>query len=557
MNLQITHKLFHYKNGWRSVCRTAARYGLAVVVLTVGNVAAEPPAGKEQEGVGTMTLSIRDAGTGRTLPARIRVRDSEGIDHLPAEAVVVSIAEDRWFCSDGSTTLEVPAGPLEIRVERGKEYRPVKQRIRMSEERQHESIELHRWIDMGERGYRSGDNHVHLGGEKLTAVLAAEDLDFGSSLLWWNGPRWGADHAEGTLSFGGESVVSSLMDAEVERAWGAVYLVGLAKPITLEPAEGRFNLPFLVQAQRSGGLVCYQGGWSPEVLVDLLLGSVDMVNICSNLFHRHKYLPRIIYSNLLEVPGFPTYANDPHEMMRLSTESYYRLLNCGFNLAAGAGSAAGVKSTPVGYNRAYVRVERDGTLDDFWRAWKRGENFVTNGPMLFLTVNEEHRPGKTLDLRAGGATVTVSAEAFSEQPLTALEIIVNGSVVGQKSPEGQGETRSAEISLQVDVREGSWIAARCVERDMLLSDDELAPYVRTRGRYSEAPTRLRFAHTSPVYVTVGGQGARVEHSLEEAARMLDAFELFVTKHADEDHQAEARDALARARAKLAGMMQRR
>ena len=39
-----------------------------------------------------------------------------------------------------------------------------------------------------------------------------------------------------------------------------------------------------------------------------------------------------------------------------SMEVYYHLLNCGFRLPVSAGSASGVKASPLGYNRVYARV---------------------------------------------------------------------------------------------------------------------------------------------------------------------------------------------------------
>ena len=39
-----------------------------------------------------------------------------------------------------------------------------------------------------------------------------------------------------------------------------------------------------------------------------------------------------------------------------SMEVYYHLLNCGFRLPVSAGSASGVKASPLGYNRVYVKV---------------------------------------------------------------------------------------------------------------------------------------------------------------------------------------------------------
>ena len=74
---------------------------------------------------------------------------------------------------------------------------------------------------------------------------------------------------------------------------------------------------------------------------------------------------------------------------------------------------------------------------------------------------------------------------------------------------------------------------------------------RERNRNGgEEPSRLRFAHTSPIYVTVGGRGARVEASIAEARALLDAFEKFARETAAPEFRNEIMDAVATARTKL-------
>ena len=350
------------------------------------------------------------------------------------------------------------------------------------------------------------------------------------------------------LSFAGREIPSSILDAEVEADWGPVYLIGLQRPIGLEPIKQRPNLQYIKAGRALGALVAYNGGWSAEVLVDALAGLVDVVEVCNNLFHRHKYAPRSQYSNLLAATELPQYANSPEEMLRLNCESYYRLLNCGLRLAAGAGSAAGVKTTPAGYNRAYVRAGANPNLQQFLAAWREGRNFVTNGPMLFLTVDGKHEPGATIAFGARGGSLRVRANALSDQPLRSLEIVANGRVVGQAKT---GQNGSAEIDLPLAIREGTWITARATDEDRFLSDEELKVYRRERGVWGEEPARLRFAHTSPVYVTVAGALPRVERSLAEARRMLAAFERFAGERVRPEDRAELDEVLVAARARIA------
>lgn len=491
---------------------------------------------------GTLELSIRDVSSLKAIPARVRIRDGAGRDHIPAGAMVVPIAHDRWFPATGPVRLRVPAGPVSIRVERGPEYRPAKETLSAAPGKvTRHTVSLQRWVDMRGLGYTSGENHVHVQADDLAAMLAAEDLDFGTSLSWWNGPRFEtpADRVwQQSLRCDSKEIPTSIFDAEVEHAWGAVYLIGLREPLSLASDGGRSNVPFVKAARSQGALVCYQAGWSREVLADALLGYVDVVNVCNNNFQRHRFQPRQRYSNLLAVPGLPEYPNTAEGMMRMNCETYYRLLNCGLRLAAGAGSAIGAKRTPLGYNRTYVRAGEHPTLPGFLQAWRQGRNFVTNGPMIFLKTPSGLRPGDTTDLPAEGGMVTFHLRAISDQPLQSVELIVNGRIRGRATlgPNQQ----EAELTVPVAFEEGAWVAARCSDEDRLLSDEELGRY-REPGGLPTEPTRLRYAHTSPIYVSVAGAAAWVPQSVEEARKMLRAFVEFARDNAQREHLSEILD----------------
>ena len=405
---------------------------------------------------GTLKLSIIDEATDLQVPARVRICDRFDKDHIPPDSVVVPIAQDRWFVCSGERNMKIPAGMALIRVERGTEYRPVIRKIEIKAEHTiRHKVKLERWINMREHGYVSGENHLHVPIDKLSAMLAAEDLDFGTTLSWWNGPKldirteqsWARE-----LQFGDERIETSVYDADVEHSWGAVYLIGLPKPVNIPSDSRRSNLPFVKSAHNQKGLVCYQAGWSREVLIDALLGYVDVVNVCNNNFHRHKYQPRKRYSNLLNVDGFPEYPNTPKGMIQMNFETYYRLLNCGLRLAAGAGSATGAKTTPVGYNRAYVRAGSNPTLSKFLEAWRKGQNFVTNGPMIFLRTDKNQRPRDTITLPSKGGTVSFQVTAHSEQPLRSLELIANGRVAGKTNI--GSKQYEAKLNLRLLIEKG-------------------------------------------------------------------------------------------------------
>lgn len=474
--------------------------------------------------------------SGAPIPARISVRAAGAEVAPPETAVVLPIGDERWLYAQGTVVVDVPAGAVELRAERGLEYRRVKRQITVPASGATERIVLSRWIDMRSRGYGSGENHLHEGANRLAAMLPAEDLDFGTSLSWWNGPDAERAAPEGkdavhTLGRDAHLAPTSVFDAEVEYDWGAVYLTGGSRPVAVASDPRRPNLPYIRDARSAGSIVHYQAGWSREVLLDALLGEVDVVNVTNNLFHMHRFLPRGRYSNLLELDGFPIYPDTPEGMYRMNTETYYRLLNLGLRLAAGAGSATGAKENPPGFNRAYVRVNKNASISDFYRAWAEGRNFVTNGPILDLRTGTGEMPGDTISLSKQGGEVTLRIAAEADMPLETLEVIVNGEVRHAFDVKGK---RKLAGEARIDVRQGAWIAVRATARDDLLSDAELARY--SDGSDDELlrvrPSRLRFAHTSPVYITVDGRGPAVTQSFAEAERMLAAFEQFATRTAE-------------------------
>jgi len=491
---------------------------------------------------------------GRPLACRVLVRPAGGECIVPDGAVAVPVPPDRWFACPGEAVVEVPEGEVLLRVERGLEYVRFKQEIEVTALETTRTVTLRRWIDMRSRGYLCAENHIHIAPAILGPMLVAEGLDFGTSLTWWNGPDARRPISPGSqrvslLKFAGQKVPTSIFDAELEYGWGAAYIQNLPAPMPIETARNRPNLDYVCHACESGGLVHYQAGWSREVLLDALSGYVHVVNVCNNNFHLHRFQPRSHYSNLLQVPDFPVYEDTDQGMMRMNTDTYYRLLNCGLKLAAGAGTACGVKPNPVGYNRAYVRVPADASLQEFNKAWASGKNFVTNGPMIFLKTIAGQQPGATIDLPSDGDRVSIELSIFSDQPLTSAEIVLNGQVVNTFEVT---EKRRFSSTAQIVVRKGSWLAARCTARDDLLSDQEISVYRLGSDdhRFRQRPSRLRFAHTSPIYLCVGGQGTAVAESIRQGLLMLDHFERFMREHADDQYIEPIAQAIDRARAKL-------
>lgn len=486
---------------------------------------------------GTLKLQITDDSNGKTVPARVLLRAADGSCYYPENAVLLKIANDVWFMSSGESKFVVPSGKALLRVERGKEYMRVKENINIpAKDSVSRKVVLKRWINMRDRGYQCGENHLHRAPEDVAALCAAEDMDYGTVLQWWNRPRFGVPEGSGhlrDLNFSGITIPTSIYDVEVEEAWGALYMINMPNPFPFLNDPAMPNLPAAKYGRERGALNCYQAGWSREVLIDALLGYVDVVNVCNNNFHMHRFQPRSFYSNLLGVENFPVYPDTPEGMMQMNTDTYYRLLNCGLKLAAGAGSATGAKEVPVGYDRAYVRVASGGGYEQFIKAWRAGKNFVTNGPMLFFRSADGLRPGDSLALQKA-AKIKFDIEVDSDSPLSTVEIVVNGKVA-QSFALAENQKKFNK-STTLEISKSSWICARCTDTDRLLTDKELAAYNGPEKKFAQKPCRLRFAHTSPIYIKVGGKNAVMGKSVREGLKIIDAFAKFAAANAGSQYR---------------------
>jgi hypothetical protein len=173
-----------------------------------------------------------------------------------------------------------------------------------------------------------------------------------------------------------------------------------------------------------------------------------------------------------------------------SAAIYYRLLNCGFRIAATGGTdnfSDVFRDPPPGSARTFARIDGPLSVASWLDAVRRGRTFMSTGPLLLLDV-DGRQPGDEIALAADApARLRVRVEALSIAPLDSLQILVNGEVV-RNIAAGDDRTRIG-FDGDLDIPHGGWIAARALGPPSPLLGDDYA-----------------FAHTGPVYVTRGGRG---------------------------------------------------
>jgi hypothetical protein len=188
---------------------------------------------------------------------------------------------------------------------------------------------------------------------------------------------------------------------------------------------------------------------------------------------------------------------------------WHRALNCGFKITASAGedSILGLHATPIiGSSRLYAYIGDKLEWPRYLEAIRQGRTFVTNGPLLTLTV-DGHIPGDEIHLPAAGGTVEVNASVQSIVPLEKLEVYFNGKVI--ESSDG------SPIRKRIPISQSGWITIRATNSKPQHPIDD--SYV--------------VGETSPVYVYIGSQAIRSKGDAEYFIAWIDDITKQAQAHA--------------------------
>jgi len=498
--------------------------------------------------VARLRLSLVDRATGKPLAARVRVTGPDGRGYAADDAWrQADLAFDRaeraapyeYVAVDGSADITVPAGPVAVEVTRGPEWRPVRRTVTLAAgARDSLRLRLSRLADLPAAGWWSGDLHVHMnyGGTYrntpayLLLQARAEDLHLVENLIVNKEQRI---PDIGYFRAGPDPL--STRDYQIYHAqefhtgfWDHVGVLDLHDHYLLPDYAGYANTPLaslyppnaiiadLAHAQ--GGLMGYvhpydarpdpadsTAGLTSELPIDVALAKVDYLEVMG--FSNHLY----------------------------TSEVWYRLLNCGFRIPAGAGTDAfpnfAMQHGPVGLERVFVHSGPVLDHQRFLAGLKAGRTFVTNGPLLSFSV-DGHEPGEEVPLPTP-RSLAVHVALHSIVPVDHLEIIANGQIVASIALHGDRTT--ADTTVPVPVQASGWLV------------------LRARGDGPREPVLdlYPFASTSPVYVTVNGAPARSAEDARFFVRWVDRVAQAAAARTDWNTAAERDTTLALlARARL-------
>jgi hypothetical protein len=470
---------------------------------------------KDQDGKPVMGSFIFRDEAGRVVPSQTRRLAPDFFFHA------------QIYRGDGETVLLQP-GKYTTTYTRGPEYLVLKKEITVPQTAKHtESFQLRRWVHPAEKGWWSGDHHIHAAGcahyesptEGVTPAdmirhVLGEDLNVGCCLSW--GPCWYHQkrYFEGKVN--ALSTPTHLLRYDVEVSGfpsshaGHICLLRLrdqdypgSKLINDWPS---WDLPIFKWAKSQGAVVGFaHSGWGLDVGTGKELPTYTIPPF--NGIGANEYIVDVTH-------GMCDFISTVDTPSVWELNIWYHTLNCGYRCrVSGETDFPCIFGERVGLGRSYVHLDGKLNFDDWTEGIKRGRCYVSDGHshLMDFSVNglgvglkksEVHlqEPGK-VTVKANVAAFlapepTSETEAIRRRPLNQkpywdverarigntrkvpVEVIVNGYPVAKKEIVADGKEQ--EVTFEVPIKQSSWVCLRVFPS----------------------------SHTNPVFVLVGDKPIR-------------------------------------------------
>jgi hypothetical protein len=440
----------------------------------------------------------------------------------------------------------LPPGKYKVSFTRGPEYEIVDREITVPDAASHrESFRLRRWINMAEKGWFSGDHHVHAAGcahfdsptegvkpSDMMRHIEGEDLNVGCVLSW--GPCWyfQKQFFDGKISK--LSTPRHLMRYDVEVSGFPSSYAGHVVLLRLKeddyPETTRIDqwpswcLPVLQWGKEQGAVTGFAHSGLGLAVGDDTLPSFAMPKFDG--IGANEYIVDVTHG----VCDFISAVDTP---ITWELSIWYHTLNCGYTCRiSGETDFPCLSGERVGKGRAYVKLNRDEPLDfDHWVDGIRdGRSYCSEGlsHLYDFTVN---------GLGVGEKGAAGRASVLAIQSGEPLKINVQAAAMLEEKPRDDirnkpldeapnwhverarvGDTRRVPVELIVN--------GQSVERNEIEADGSINELTFNYKPTQSCWVALRIfpsSHTNPVFVEIDSKPIRA--SKKSAKWCLDAVDV--------------------------------
>jgi len=440
--------------------------------------------------------TVNDEATSRPTPCTVTITDSTG------KVIIENESFKSGFRCPGTFNKTLPAGHTKIRITRGFETKAVQQEFDLAAGQETNlTFTLRRILDLRKKGWYAGDSHVHmLHGERTIAVdfdfvaltAQAEDLQYLSLAQAWNLEDPTPERLDAELHSRSKSdcwlawnleAPKNYYKGDAGRCLGHCWNMGLAgrtsKGLDVirvlldasawdyessKPIYANFESHRLIHSQ--GGSVFYShparwwmGAWGGQGGYPRI-EQMRVSNMAVELPLDTLLGPTFDGLDVITGPG-------EFEANAKAFELWCLLLNHGYRVTA-TGSSDACFDRPggavPGVPRLYTFVPGRFSMAKVTRAASMGKTFVTTGPLLIATLDNE-APGTAFP--AGPRKHALAIEAWASGAgsggLQRLEVLRNGRLFQQVAIGGHQE--SFQTNFTVQETETAWYCVRVAGAD--------------------------------------------------------------------------------------------
>jgi hypothetical protein len=403
-------------------------------------------------------------------------------------------------------TVRLPAGTYTVHCSRGPETIPEVQTLTVGSQPVDLAYTVRRWVDPSDRGYWSGDHHIHAAGcahyeqptqgvhpPDMARHCLGEDLKVGCCLTW--GPCFDYQKRFFTGKPDDQSRYPYLLRYDIEVSGFGSHVSGHLNLLRLQeqiPAGGdskdhwpTLGLNTLRWAKRQGavcgpahsasGLTRHidrvpetDGQDGPFGLPTFNIPAFD--GIGANEFIMN--VPHLVEGPAgTQVPAVDFISTmDTDRVAELNI--WYHVLNCGFRVrASGETDFPCISGERVGLGRVYARV--DGTLEfDRWcDAIAAGRSYVSDGRthLMEFTAASTVEPDRRQEIGVGTSELhlaapdtlkfdVIAAGRYDDGRTLPVELIVNGYPVMTREIVADG--REHRLTFEHEFPKSGWAAIR-------------------------------------------------------------------------------------------------
>jgi hypothetical protein len=188
-------------------------------------------------------------------------------------------------------------------------------------------------------------------------------------------------------------------------------------------------------------------------------------------------------------------------------DAWYRLLTCGLKLPASTGSDWYLCSS----NRVYADVGATFSYERWLDAVRGGRTFITDGPVLTMTVEGQTPSTDVLGLAPTTRAAEVTLAWSGTQPVDRIEVIRDGAVAF--AHQNVDASLEGSLTVRLDVADAGWVAARC--------------WGQRRTSYGHP----LWAHTSPVYLRGASEPSARRAAASALAEQIDGAREWIATRA--------------------------